>query len=71
MGTVDEQLGRLLGVDPPASILALDEVTRADLVGVIESARARQARELAAAYESSLKHVPLPIRGIVKKVLGA
>lgn len=67
----DPQLRRLLGVDPPPSVLALDESARADLAAVITEALRHQARDMQAAYDASMRHVPFPIRGIVKRVLGA
>ena len=67
----DPQLRALLDADPPASVLDLDAATRTDLVEIITAARRRQARDLAAAYQATLKHVPLPLRGIVKKIVGA
>jgi hypothetical protein len=38
---------------------------------VIADARRHQARSLAEAFEATLKHVPFPVRGVVKRVLGA
>jgi hypothetical protein len=70
MSEADRDLRTLLGADPPASVQALDEPTRADLASVIVQARKRQAMDLRAAYAATLKHVPFPVRGIVKKVLG-
>ena len=67
----DPKLRALLGADPPASVLVLDAATRGELAAIITEARRRQARDLAAAYEATLKHVPLPLRGIVKKIVGA
>jgi hypothetical protein len=71
MSDADRHLRTLLGADPPASVLALDDAARADLAALIADARERQARDLTAAYDATLKHVPLPVRRIVKKVLGA
>jgi hypothetical protein len=70
MSEADRDLRTLLGADPPASVQALDEATRADLASVIAQARKRQVMDLKAAYTATLKHVPFPVRGIVKKVLG-
>lgn len=70
MSAADRDLRTLLGADPPASVLALDDATRADLAAVIAQARNRQAMGLKDAYAATLKHVPFPVRGIVKKVLG-
>jgi hypothetical protein len=69
MTNPDERLRELLGAEPPASVLALDESVRHDLAEIIVDARRRQAAALAEAFEGTLKHVPFPLRGIVKKVL--
>ncbi|HEV7193240.1 MAG TPA: hypothetical protein VGN35_08525 [Jatrophihabitantaceae bacterium] len=66
----DARLRTLLGTDPPASVLALDESARAELADVITDALRQQARDMKAAYDASMRHVPFPVRGIVKKVLG-
>jgi hypothetical protein len=71
MADPDEALRELLGAEPPGAVLALDAVTRADLAEVIADARRHQARSLAEAFEATLKHVPFPVRGVVKRVLGA
>lgn len=67
----DARLHTLLGVDPPDSVLALEESARAQLAEIITEARRQQARDMQAAYDASMRHVPFPLRGIVKKVLGA
>lgn len=69
MTTADERLGELLGAAPPASIQALAEPARAELADVVAEARSRQSRSLAEAFDATLRHVPFPLRGIVKKVL--
>lgn len=66
----DKALREALGAEPPAAILALDAPTRADLAAVVADARLQQARSLAAAFDVTLKHVPFPLRSVVKKVLG-
>ncbi|PZS34124.1 MAG: hypothetical protein DLM58_06350 [Pseudonocardiales bacterium] len=71
MAEPDEALRELLGAYPPASVLALDAATRSDLAEVIAEARRHQARGLAEAFEATLRHVPFPVRGVVKRVLGA
>lgn len=65
----DERLRTLLCAEPPASILALPEASRAELAELLAAARRQQAADLKAAFSASLKHVPFPVRGIVKKVL--
>jgi hypothetical protein len=63
------RLRDLLGTDPPESILALDDAVLSRLASVLADARDRQAADLAAAFDATLKHVPLPARGLVKRVL--
>ena len=65
----DDRLRSLLSVEPPASVLALPEQRRAELAELLAAARRRQAEDLQAAFAASLKHVPFPVRGIVKRVL--
>ena len=65
----DERLRRLLRAEPPAAVLALPETARAELADLLEDARLRQEKTLGDAFTASLKHVPFPVRGIVKKVL--
>ncbi|MDQ2748407.1 MAG: hypothetical protein M3Y44_02550 [Actinomycetota bacterium] len=71
MADPDEMLRELLGAQPPQTVSALDAATRADLAEVISAARRHQARSLAEAFEATLKHVPFPVRGVVRRVLGA
>ena len=68
-GAADARLRALLRDDPPPSVLALPEPSLAQLAELLSSARRRQAEDLRAAFTASLKHVPFPVRGIVKKVL--
>ncbi len=65
----DARLRELLGADPPASVLALDADDRAALAALLEDARQRQARTLEDALTATMRHVPFPVRGIVKRVL--
>lgn len=69
MADPDERLRALLGDDPPPSVGALGEDARSALADVLEGTRRRQAASLEQAFAASLKHVPFPIRGIVRKVL--
>jgi hypothetical protein len=62
-------LAELLGAKPPAGITALPLAERRALAEVISSARAKQAADLAASFDATLKHVPFPLRPVVKKVL--
>jgi hypothetical protein len=68
---VDQRLRTLLGSDPPLSVLALDDAVRAELAEVIVAARRQQARDLSDAFDATLRHVPFPVRAIIKRVLGA
>lgn len=70
--TAPEEVERLraeLGATPPESVAALDPEVVADLATAIRDARRAQAAALAEAFEATLKHVPFPVRGIVRKVL--
>jgi hypothetical protein len=65
----DRRLRDFLGAELPEGISALPDADRDALTAVILDARARQARGLQEALGAALKHVPLPLRGIVRKVL--
>jgi hypothetical protein len=69
MPSSDDELRELLGAEPPASVAALDAGARAELVAVLRESRRKQARSLEDAFAATLRHVPFPVRGIVKKVL--
>ena len=62
----EDDLRSLLGDDPPASVRAADT---GELAEILREARSRQAKTLENAFVATLKHVPFPVRGIVKKVL--
>jgi hypothetical protein len=69
MADPDERLRAVLGASPPESVLALDEPARAALADLLEDSRRRQSKTLDEAFAATLKHVPFPVRGIVRKVL--
>jgi hypothetical protein len=69
MSATDPRLVELLGAPPPASVSALSDADQARLVKVIAGARKKQTRDLAESFEAALKHVPFPVRGLVKKTL--
>jgi hypothetical protein len=69
MSDADERLRKLLAAEPPASVLALDEADRVALADLLADSRRRQAESLEQAFTATLKHVPFPVRGIVRKVL--
>lgn len=64
-----DELRQLLGADPPTGVAALPAADRAKLAQVISSTRRQQGEDLAASFEATLKHVPFPLRGVVKRVL--
>ena len=53
---------------PPAS---LDRTCDAELRALTEQALRRQRSEVAQAIDAALAHVPLPLRGVVRRALGA
>jgi hypothetical protein len=69
MAAADDELRTLLGTDPPASVRALPADARAELADILGAAKQQQERTLEEAFGATLKHVPFPVRGIVKKVL--
>jgi hypothetical protein len=66
---LSRELAEVLGADPPAAVAALPEADRQALVAVIDAARARQSADLAESFTRTLRHIPFPLRGVVKKVL--
>jgi hypothetical protein len=64
-----ESLEQLLGDPPPAGVAELSDDDRAELVAVITAARRKQAQDLEASFHATLKHIPFPLRGVVKRVL--
>lgn len=69
MSDTENRLRQLLGADPPASVLALDDADRVALTDLLADSRRIQRESLEAPFTATLKHVPFPVRGIVKKVL--
>lgn len=55
----------------PPGIAALGPDAEQRLHGLVEAARARQSAELARALNDTLRIVPRPLRGLVRKVVGA
>ena len=62
-------LATLLGAELPPAVADLPTETQAKLVEHLKSARAAQNNALEGSINSALKAVPLPLRGVVKKVL--
>ena len=69
MADADDRLRAVLRAEPPPAVLELDDADRTALADLLDEARRRQTKSLQDAFEASLKHVPFPVRGIVKKVL--
>jgi hypothetical protein len=65
----DARLRELLGAAPPAAVLELPAADVAAFADLLAASRDRQAASLQAAFTASLRHVPFPVRGLVKKVL--
>lgn len=61
---------RQLGATAPPGLTALGTDALKQLGDALHDARKAQRRQMAAATESSLQHVPFLLRGAVKKVLG-
>lgn len=63
-----DALEHLLGT-PPSGVAQLPADDRDRLAEVITRARRKQAEDLEASFHATLKHIPFPLRGIVKKAL--
>lgn len=63
-------LGSELGARPPRGLAGLDPEQLEDLAAAVREAKRRQAAELAAAGEHSLRFIPRLLRGPVRKVFG-
>jgi hypothetical protein len=66
-----KELEKALGSKPPKGLAKLDAADRADLAAKVAAARKSQDRALLGALNASLKIVPRPLRGPLRKVLGA
>lgn len=69
MTDVDARLRALLGGDPPESVRGLGTEQREAFAALVDDARQRQARALQDALTAAMRHVPYPVRGILRKVL--
>jgi hypothetical protein len=69
MSDIDDRLRSLVSGEPPAGILALDETAKTSLADLLTETRTHQTQTLQESLNAALKHVPLPLRGVVKKVL--
>lgn len=69
MSDHDDLLHDLLGGPPPPGIAALPDAVRAELADLVHQARRHQAAALAESFQATLRHVPFPVRGIVKRIV--
>jgi len=67
---MSDDLGELLGARPPKGIEKLPEEQQHQLADTLQRARRAQAKALATAGEQSLRYVPAPLRGAVRKAVG-
>lgn len=67
---MEHSLAETLGSAPPEGIAALSEQQQEVLTDAVRQARRNQAAALAKAGEDSLKYVPSPLRGAVRKAVG-
>ena len=56
---------------PPPPPPSLDRACGAELTALTEQARRRQQRQLAQAIDTAFDQIPLPLRGAVRRALGA
>lgn len=71
MGTTGhEALASALRANLPDGFEALSEADAARLAETLQAARRRQADELAAAADDALGHLPRPLCGPVRKLVG-
>jgi hypothetical protein len=69
-GRKKDELARVLRTRPPAGLRALSPEDRAHLAAAIESAHESQIAAVAQASERALRHVPRPLRGTLRRLLG-
>lgn len=69
MPSTPDDLVALLGGPPPPTVAALAAEDREALAALVRAAQRRQSHELAANAEVAIRKAPLPVRGILKKVL--
>jgi len=66
-----DPLSEVLGDEPPATVLALPDETRAALAERVTAARRAAAALNQESIDAALSGVPLPFRGVVRKALRA
>jgi hypothetical protein len=70
MNDRNDDLAAAVGAPPPAELLGLPAEQQAALAGLVEAAAARRAQLMDEAIEKSLRHLPLVLRGTVRRSLG-
>lgn len=65
-----EGLARELGGDPPEAFNLLSSQAHQALIAALRAARSRQRNQLDQALTQALQHVPVLMRGPVRKILG-
>jgi hypothetical protein len=66
-----DPLTEVLRAEPPSAVKALPEEELAALAAQVVAARRANAELNTQAVETALRGVPLPVRGVVRKALGA
>ena len=69
MPSSDSPLASMLGVQLPPTVAALPTDVHQKLTDQLSVARNAQNTALESSINSALKAVPLPLRGVVKRVL--
>lgn len=69
MSSSPSPLATLLGAELPPAVAELPAEVHAELAEYLSAARKAQDNALEGSINSALKAVPLPLRGVVKKVL--
>lgn len=59
-----------LRAQPPAELSSLSDSDASHLAHALKKARETQSAELDQSITEALKHIPWPLRGAVKKVVG-
>ena len=69
MSDTDPRLAQLLDGPAPKAVQDLDKSDTARLIALIEAALAAQDEAIASSLQRTVKHVPLPLRPLARKVL--
>lgn len=69
-GRSTDSLTQVLGARPHAGLAVLAPEDRDRLAATIEDARDKQVAAIARAEEDALAHIPWPLRGMARKLIG-